>query len=177
MAIDIEEFQSLASAEEHSAQTISRLTIAVTKIQTLVPELIDVIVVGSYGRGESTQDVSDLEWIVIYDDKLVAREEAVVVQSDLTKCFAREFGRERLSIGKTFGEVAALSALLTNSGHKPDADVQDADVGRGTDTHVDCTCDGHPWSCPDVWRNAYLRTSPAVSRNRSRSLLANAPHR
>ena len=44
----------------------------------------------------------------------------VVAQAELTTTFAEEFGRERLSISKTFGEVAARSALLTNVGGEAD---------------------------------------------------------
>jgi hypothetical protein len=38
---------------------------------------MDVIAVGSYGRGEAAKDVSDFEWITIYDDRYLAREEAI----------------------------------------------------------------------------------------------------
>ena len=65
MAIGFGEFHSLASAERHSAEIISRLERAVAEISTLVPELIDVIVVGSYGRGEAAKDVSDFEWMLL----------------------------------------------------------------------------------------------------------------
>ena len=60
------------------------------------------------------------KWITIYDDRYVAKEEAIVAQAELTATFANEFGRERLSISKTFGEVAARSALLTNVGGEAD---------------------------------------------------------
>lgn len=66
------------------------------------------------------KNLSDFEWMTIYDDRHVAKEEAVVAQAELTTVFAKEFGRERLSIGKTFGEVAARSALLTNVGGEAD---------------------------------------------------------
>lgn len=121
MAIDLRGFSSLAAAAEHSVQTIDRLIAGVAKLPTLVPEVIDVIVVGSYGRQEAAKGVSDFEWITIYDDRLAAREEAIVAQSDLAKYFATEFGRKFLSIGKTFGEVAALSALLKTVGGEEDS--------------------------------------------------------
>jgi hypothetical protein len=119
--IDLNDFDSLAAAEAHSVETLSRVKARVEMIPTLVEGLADVIAVGSYGRGEAVPQVSDFEWITIYDDRLVAREEAIVLQAELTRGFADVFGRSRLSISKTFGEVAELSALGTNVGGEADS--------------------------------------------------------
>jgi hypothetical protein len=120
MPINLSEYQSLAAADEHSAETLDRLRVALVTVPRVIGKYMDVIAVGSYGRGEAAKDLSDFEWITIYDDRYVAREEAVVAQADLTVTFANEFGRERLSINKTFGEVAERSALLTNVGGEAD---------------------------------------------------------
>lgn len=120
MSVKIAEFPSLSAAENSSITAIHRMRDIVASIPTVVPGFMDVIVVGSYGRGEAAPGVSDVEWITIFDDRHVAREEGLVAQADLTRRFADEFGRESLSISKTFGEVAARSSLVTNIGGEAD---------------------------------------------------------
>src|ERR1700741_4384193 len=73
-----------------------------------------VLAVGSYGRLEAHPEVSDFEWITVYDDSLVGKDEARQFQADLTGFLADVFGRNRLSINKTFGDICSISDLCTN---------------------------------------------------------------
>lgn len=75
-----------------------------------------VIALGSYGRLEASEGASDFEWLLIVDDERVNEQEAVVAQADLTRLFAEVFGRERLSINKTFGQLCQFSDLGTMVG-------------------------------------------------------------
>lgn len=88
MTIQLGDFQSLAAADSHATSTLHMLESVVSALPSLVPRFVDVIAVGSYGRGEAVENISDFEWITIYDDNRVAREEAIVLQADLTKAFA-----------------------------------------------------------------------------------------
>ncbi len=79
-----------------------------------------VLAVGSYGRLEAHPEVSDFEWITVYDDSLVGNDEARQFQADLTGFLADVFGRNRLSINKTFGDICSISDLCTNVGGEAD---------------------------------------------------------
>lgn len=82
---------------------------------------ICVLAVGSYGRREANMSVSDFEWITIYDGSRVAAAEATVFQANVTAFFASVFGRDRLSINKTFGNVVTIDDLTTNIGGEADS--------------------------------------------------------
>lgn len=120
MAITIQNFPSLAAAAGYCDIVAEELKAEAEGVPSLVKGLMDIVVVGSYGRGEASRDLSDFEWILVYNDRRVAREEAIALQSDITKLFAVKLGRGHLSISKTFGEMAALSALMTNVGGQAD---------------------------------------------------------
>ncbi|MGH9892143.1 MAG: hypothetical protein ACREA0_09210, partial [bacterium] len=75
-----------------------------------------VIALGSYGRLEAHGEASDFEWLLISDDRHVNSQEAIVAQSALTALFANLFGRERLSVNKTFGQLCEFSDLGTQIG-------------------------------------------------------------
>ncbi len=82
---------------------------------------ICVLAVGSYGRREASVTVSDFEWITIYDGSRVAAGEASLFQANTTAYFANAFGRDRLSINKTFGNAVTIEDLTTNIGGEADS--------------------------------------------------------
>jgi hypothetical protein len=76
-------------------------------------DYLSVVALGSYGRLEAHADASDFEWLLIFDDRKVNSQEATVAQAALTSVFANQFGRVRLSINKTFGQLCDFSDLGT----------------------------------------------------------------
>lgn len=120
MSFEFDDLQSLQDADRYSFATLDELRSDIAKLQLPGAEGVAVIAVGSYGRGEASPDASDFEWLTIYDDKIVAAEEAVIAQAELTRVFAARFGRRKLSINKTFDEVCPLSRLITNVGGEAD---------------------------------------------------------
>jgi len=93
-------------------KTIDDVRAAIVNL-ALPYDYMAVVALGSYGRLEAHEDASDFEWLVIYDDKHVNVHEATTAQSKLTSVFADIFGRERLSVSKTFGQTSDLTGLGT----------------------------------------------------------------
>jgi hypothetical protein len=130
-----ETFPSLA---ESYRQSQAKLEDVEKRIRELVPgphDHICVFAVGSYGRSEAQAAVSDFEWMTVYDDTRVGSSEALVFQSHLTAYFASVFGRDKLSINKTFGDVAAIADLHTNVGGE-------ADTNRALTYRILALCEG-----------------------------------
>ena len=96
---------------------------------------ICVFAVGSYGRKEAHFGVSDFEWMTIYDGSRVGSAESTVFQAQLTSYFAGLFGRDKLSLNKTFGEIAELHELCTNVGG-------DNDTNRALTYRMLILCEG-----------------------------------
>lgn len=116
MIAKLENFATLRICYEHSTKKIEEAREYLTKNIDAPLDYLTVLAVGSYGRFEAHPDVSDFEWLLIYDDKRVNRQESDVIQAHLTRAFAHLFGRERLSINKTFGDTYSFSDLGTQVG-------------------------------------------------------------
>jgi hypothetical protein len=112
--------QSLEDSETHSRTTLAALVPAVLLVAPSLNDDVCVYVVGSYGRGEASAEASDFEWITVYDEGRVGNEEARLFQARLTECLASHFGRDRLSVNKTFGEICCIGDLCTNVGGEAD---------------------------------------------------------
>jgi hypothetical protein len=110
----------LNASERSSRKCLDRLCRELPDKLSGPIEFICVYVVGSYGRMEAHASLSDFEWITVYDERLVAVEEARRFQADLTGYFADVFGRSALSINKTFGEICSIGDLCTNVGGEAD---------------------------------------------------------
>jgi hypothetical protein len=116
MKISLTEFKQLTQATLESKEVVGRCSV---RLDRTVGELADyacVLAVGSYGRLEARPAVSDLEWLLVFDDAHVAPEEAIVLQANVADTLAAEVGRKKLSIGKTFGALCPLSTLRSNIG-------------------------------------------------------------
>lgn len=111
-----EKYISINNSIIHSKEIFHKSVGFLTSKRSSIDEYICVFIVGSYGRFEADVKSSDIEWLVVYDDTRVSSQEANNYQAKVTESFANLVGRERLSIGKTFGEVIALSDLTTNIG-------------------------------------------------------------
>lgn len=105
----------------------------------------------------------------------------MVLQADLTKAFAERFGRENLSISKTFGEVAELSALLTNVGGEADTNqtltYRMLTLVEGRSLTPDVNDRGRWRPGENVRSESHIRTSAVVARDQDRTVLANAKDR
>jgi hypothetical protein len=101
---------TLRTSQRHSLAMIERARTEIDKLD-LPWDHMCVVALGSYGRLEAQADVSDYEWLVVSDDRYVSTQEAIVAQAHLTKLFAELFGRERLSVNKTFGPLCDFSDL------------------------------------------------------------------
>lgn len=116
-------FEQLASLNEsyaHSQLYLNRVAPSYLSVVRGPTEHVCVLAVGSYGRLEAHPEVSDFEWITVYDDALVGKDEARRFQADLTGFLADVFGRNRLSINKTFGDICSIAGLCTNVGGEAD---------------------------------------------------------
>jgi hypothetical protein len=116
--------ESLASLHKSFIESGERLRGISTRFRDAVAgphDEICVLAVGSYGRREASVSVSDFEWITIYDGSRVAAAEATLFQANVTAFFAAAFGRERLSINKTFGNIVTIDDLTTNVGGEADS--------------------------------------------------------
>jgi len=118
--VDLGMFKALQASQDHSSEMIRQASRVTRESLQAVQDYLCVVAVGSYGRGEASEMTSDFEWLVVYDDAHLSRQEADLSQATLTREFARIFGRERLSINKTFGEVCAISDLGMNVGGTAD---------------------------------------------------------
>ena len=118
--MNMSECPSLQAAHTYCSERLFKTAQELENIVKGPSDNIAVFAVGSYGRHEAAESVSDFEWITVYDDALVGVEEARRYQADLTGYFASVFGRKFLSINKTFGETCSISDLCTNVGGEAD---------------------------------------------------------
>jgi hypothetical protein len=119
--VDISEFSNLRQASVESRDVLARAADGVKKTVGGLHDCISVLIVGSYGRLEARTAVSDLEWLLVFDERHVAPEEAACFQANVAATLATVVGREKLSIGKTFGTICSLDALCTNVGGVADS--------------------------------------------------------
>lgn len=119
--IHLKDFATISGAFEHSRRKLEHLQLEISGVLGPVKEHVAVFAVGSYGRLEAHPEVSDYEWITVFDDHLVSIHEAGACQARLAEYFAYVFGRSSLSINKTFGEVATLANLCANVGGEADS--------------------------------------------------------
>jgi len=134
--MEITLYKNIHTAIEHSKEIVQQVRGTIKSKQNTFNEYICVFIVGSYGRYEAYPH-SDIEWLVVYDDTLVGIQEVNIFQAQITESIAGIVGRERISIGKTFGEVVALSDLITNIGGI-------ADTSRTLTYRILCLAEGTP---------------------------------
>lgn len=135
--VELSEFPYLHSAAQETSDLLDRAASAIRAFTDELADHVCVLVVGSYGRLEARLRVSDLEWLLLFDDEHVAPEEAAVFQARVTSALAALVGRNRLSIGKTFGTLCPMSALRSNIGGV-------ADTNRMLTYRVLILTEGHP---------------------------------
>lgn len=116
MPESLKDYAHLSGSIDHSRHILSVIRKDISIVKYDILDFTAIYVVGSYGRQEASNQVSDFEWLLVYDDKRVNRQEAVVLQANLTGLFANVVGRDRLSIGKTFEDTIAISDLISNIG-------------------------------------------------------------
>ncbi len=115
-SVDLAGLHSIRGAMTYSESVLDRARESLAQIDDDTRQHISVYVVGSYGRLEAGPRVSDLEWLLAYDDSLVNPQEAGLFQATVTRQLAAIVGRNRLSIGKTFGHICRISDLSSNIG-------------------------------------------------------------
>ena len=86
--VDIDtSYPTLAAAKRHSLAMISAARERIVNL--CVPyDYLAVFALGSYGRLEAHDSTSDFEWLVIYDDRHVNVQEAIVAQASLSFLYA-----------------------------------------------------------------------------------------
>ena len=134
--MELTSYSNISNAIEHSQKVVQQVSGIIKSKQSTFNDYICVFIVGSYGRFEAYSH-SDIEWLVVFDDAKVGIQEANIFQAQITESIAGVVGRDRISIGKTFGEVVALSALITNIGGI-------ADTSRTLTYRILCLAEGTP---------------------------------
>ena len=112
----IDNYNNISRSAKHSRYVLDNIEKCIKNKKSDIYNYVSVYAVGSYGRLEASDQVSDFEWLLVYDDKRVNEQEAIILQAKMTRIFAKMLGRDRLSIGKTFGETIAVSDLISNIG-------------------------------------------------------------
>jgi len=135
--MNIKDFPHIDKATLHSKEIFNQAKGFLTSKKSSLDSYICVFLVGSYGRFEASHTSSDIEWLVVFDDTKVSLQEANIFQANITESFANLVGREKLSIGKTFGEIIAKSDLTTNIGGI-------ADTSRTLTYRMLCLAEGTP---------------------------------
>jgi hypothetical protein len=144
-------YPTLIAAKQHSLEMINLARERIADLHAPYDYLV-VVALGSYGRLEAHDTASDFEWLVIYDDRHVNIQEAITAQSALTAIFAELFGRERLSVNKTFGQLCDFTELGTLIGGL-------AETNRMLTYRVLTLTEGNPLSPGD----GYERTIEALA--------------
>lgn len=148
--VQVNDFLHLRDAAQESDALLRKAAQAIESLAGGLADDVCVLVVGSYGRKEARAGVSDLEWLLLFDDERVASEEAALFQAKVTGKLAEIVGRKRLSIGKTFGTLCPLSALRSNIGGI-------ADTNRMLTYRVLTLTEGYPLISNDAY-NLTLET-------------------